>query len=451
MLLAWAAAIHAQFGSDPDVVLARARANIADVINHLPRYTCRQTINRSYFRQTRRRGRNCDEIIANKRKGYSRLELTATDRVRLDVEVADSGYEIYAWPGAARMGSRNIEDLVGGGPIGTGSFGSFLVDIFENPGAEFDYRAERTVGDQKVVEYRYRVPLKASHYRLMQNHVMRIIAFDGSFWLDPESAELKRLTVRTSQLPQDSEGCEATTTVDFERKQIGAGKYLLARDSLLDYVYMDASESENATTWSGCQEFRGESALHFGEPECGPGVTQGRGCTTGNGSSSTGEKDARHLRGLPPGLPILLDLDTQIDTDVAAAGDPIKAKVHSEVRESESKPVLIPAGTIVRGRIRHIEHHFKPSYFMVTISFESIELNNQTAPFAAILDHAARIVDSGKRILALPDFALLQSHARGWGSGTFVFRSGQHRYVVPRGYESKWLTVWIRTNETGAR
>ncbi len=429
VLLVCAAAVHAQFDRGGDEVLSRARAKIAAVIHHLPRYTCTQTINRSYFRQTRARGRNCDEIIANKRRGYSRLELTATDRVRLDVEIADSGNEIYAWPGA-RMGSRNVEDLVGGGPIGTGSFGGFLSDIFENPGAEFDYRAERTADGQKVLEYRYRVPLKASHYQLLHNHVMRLIAFDGSFWIDAESAELKRLTVRTSQLPQDTEGCEATTTVDFERKQIGDGEYLLARDSLLDYVYLDASESENATTWSGCHEFRGESVLRFDETTDMP-----------SGSSSTGNADARHLRSLPPGLPLVLDLDTQIDTDVAAAGDPIAAKVREDVRESKSKRVLVPAAAMVRGRIRHIEHHLQPPYFIVTISFESIEFDNRAGPFAAVLDRPAGILDSGKPILALPDFALLPSRARRWRSGTFVFHSAEPRYVVPRGFESKWVTV----------
>src|SRR5580704_10170838 len=105
-------AIAAGFGQepvDPDRLLARAQAQLADAAAAVPKYTCTQTVDRSYFRQTRQTPRTCDAVVANQRTGRSGFSLTATDRLRFDVEVADGGYEIYAWPGAARIETEKVE------------------------------------------------------------------------------------------------------------------------------------------------------------------------------------------------------------------------------------------------------------------------------------------------------------------------------------------------------
>src|SRR5579863_1608924 len=155
-------ACFAQPVPDPADVLSRARVRLADAAAATPKYTCTQTVDRSYFRETRQVPRACDTIVANQRQGRAKLALTATDRLRFDVEVADGGYEIYAWPGASRVANEKIEDMAGGGPLGTGPFGPFLVDIFANPGVQFQYLGEKS----GLFEYRYRVPLEASHYHV---------------------------------------------------------------------------------------------------------------------------------------------------------------------------------------------------------------------------------------------------------------------------------------------
>jgi hypothetical protein len=129
-------AATAGFAQDPDHVLALARALLADAAAAVPKYTCTQTVDRSYFRETRQVPKACDGILGNRRSGRSQLSLYATDRLRFDVEVADGGYEIYAWPGAARIENEKGEDMAGGGPLGTGPFGPFLVDI-ANPAVQF--------------------------------------------------------------------------------------------------------------------------------------------------------------------------------------------------------------------------------------------------------------------------------------------------------------------------
>ena len=71
--------------------------------------------------------------------------MTATDRLRLDVAIGDSGREIYSWAGAGAFESKSIPELIGGGPLATGPFGPFLLGIFGNSSVHFFYDHEETV------------------------------------------------------------------------------------------------------------------------------------------------------------------------------------------------------------------------------------------------------------------------------------------------------------------
>ena len=124
-------AAFAQTTPDPDAVLERARPLILDAIRHLPKYTCTQTVDRYYYRsQTPRAARmSCDDLVALQHRGDNAIKIVATDRLRLDVAVADQGREMYSWAGAVNLSSGR-PDQIAGGPLGTGPFGSFLVDIF---------------------------------------------------------------------------------------------------------------------------------------------------------------------------------------------------------------------------------------------------------------------------------------------------------------------------------
>ena len=411
--------------TDPAAVLERARRQVRDVISRLSKYTCTQTVDRSYFRQIGRRGAACDEIVANKNRGRLKLQLDATDRLRLDVAVADDGVEIYSWPNADRIGAHNVEDLAAGGTIGTGPFGSFLIDIFENPGAELTFE-----DGQQLLRYRFRVPLQASHYGVQAGATYQRTSYTGNFWLDPAAGELRRLTVRTGELTPNTGACEATTDVDFAWSHIGDGDYLVPRRSVLHSVGRYGSETENVTTYSACREYHGDSAVHFDAPEPAP---QKRGQT---GFSSG--------RPLPPGLPVMLALDAAIDTGTAAAGDAISARLLADVVEVSSKRVLAPAGAVVRGRITHLEHHLQGgSYFLVTLTWDTLETAGVTSPFTAILDRPLRILDPAKPSPCSESVQQVESHGRLEGGGTLVLPSHGGRYVTPRGCESGWLTIAV--------
>jgi hypothetical protein len=122
-----------------DEVLERGRERILAVIEKLANYTCTETVNRQEFVQTvpRLPQGNCDQIDANRKNGFSHLELVREDRLRLDVEVTDQGIELYSWPGASRIASEHVQDFVGEGVFQIGAFGPFLINVFSIPGVRF--------------------------------------------------------------------------------------------------------------------------------------------------------------------------------------------------------------------------------------------------------------------------------------------------------------------------
>jgi hypothetical protein len=140
---------------------------------------------------------------------------------------------------------------------------------------------------------------------------------------------------------------------------------------------------------------------------------------------------------LPLGVPVILSLAAPIDTDTAAAGDLIEAKISKPVRRSASSPILVPAGATVRGRITRLEHHFFPQpYFLVAVSFNRVVQGDIRFPFAARYDPSPE--------LATELGTNLQSYGRGlefWNVGTFLFPTSKPRHVLPAGFEAKWETL----------
>jgi hypothetical protein len=164
LLLALCAAACAQTSPDPADVLARTRDRLQDTTERLPNYTCVQTVDRKFFRpRIRTPRRSCDQIAGDKKRGRYKVELYVTDRLRLDVKVSE-GQEIGAWAGSKQFDSRSIMELGKGGSFGTGSLGGFIVDIFHNDGARFQYIGEQQGKSGALREYGYRVPVQSSHY-----------------------------------------------------------------------------------------------------------------------------------------------------------------------------------------------------------------------------------------------------------------------------------------------
>ena len=422
------ASLHGQTG-DPEKLLDSVRAKLQLMTRRLVKYACIETVDRRYFQRASEPNAEADAPAASCKPlsavGNPRGEgpnLEATDRLRLEVTISQ-GLEIHSWPGATRFDIRSLDEIISGGPIGAGAFATYLLDVFDNPGVVFRYAGETSTGQAASLEYSFHVPLEASHYHVKIGTAWRPTAYDGAFWLDPVSLELQRLTIRTEELPAATSMCQAETTLEYQRVHIGDGDVLLPRQGWLQTLMRDGRQANNAIAFSDCREYQAESQLRFD--------------SGGDAEAAAAKLPVRAPVALPIGLPVTLALAAPIDTDTAAAGDPIAAKVVKPVRRRGATAALIPAGATVRGRITRVEHHVLPTpYFLIGLSFNRLELTGISSPFAARFDRDVELANQLG--------ANLTRRGRGvesWDVGNFLFPTSKKRFVLPAGYESQWFTL----------
>lgn len=435
MLLGIAAAseVRAQSSDDSSTVLARARENISSSLHRLPKYTCLETIERTYYiaPPAKVNARVMTEAPANsceaKQFGTTEdLRLEARDRLRLQVAVAGKN-EIYSWAAASRFDSRSVFQLVSGGPIGTGSFGQYLADIFENPGARFQLATVRRDGSREIFEYSFRVPAEASHYDIKAGNEWKVTGYHGSFQIDTATAQLLRLVAETEALPSEAPMCRARTSIDYHYLLLGDGEFLIPQRSELETLSANASETSSVTVFSGCHEYTAESTLRFDSQE----------------SSNTVTTAPQTTAPLPPGLSLTLALQAPIDTRIAAAGDAVSAKVSQAVRAPHSNQILARAGAIAHGRILQLRRQYGSNQFLISIRFDTLETNGGVSPLSLKLDRELKIENARTQIgfrIRGSEFALPPPASAETG-GLFVVPARSGAYVFPAGFKSKWITV----------
>jgi len=433
MAALFAPAASSQSPDDPAALLDRAREKIARTTQRLLKCTCLETIERTYYTlpakkvsanvMTESPETSCD----GKEFGKSGpLSLDAKDRLRLDVIVAEDK-ETYSWAAANRFDSRSVFQMVANGPIGTGSFGTYLVDIFENPGTQFKFTGEKRKGAAQVFEYAFDVPAQASHYDVRGDTEWKVTGYHGSFEIYSATAELARLVVETAQLPPDARMCRARTSIDYHYMLIGDDEFLIPRQSRLETLSGNANETSSITTFSGCHEYTAESSLRFDAPE----------------SAAAVKTTAQPPAPLPPGLSVTLALLGAIDPRSAAAGDAISAEISQSVRAPRSRQILLPAGAIAHGRILQMRHQYRSSQFLISIRFETLEENGVVLPLFLRWDHKLEFqktrTQSGLRDRG-PEFSL-PPPATGESGGFFSLPASRAGSVIPAGFKSKWITV----------
>jgi len=416
-------AARGQAELDPGAALERARASLQSMTRRLANYACVETVDRIYYEPPPLppERQSCSQIQSARSRRTAPLAVEGTDRLRLEVTVSE-GHEIHAWPGATRFDTRDVDEIIHQGPIGTGSFGTHLIGVFDNPRVEFHFVGEKEDAGRKVLEYRYHVSAEASRYRVKTGNTWAVVPYDGLFWLDAQTLELSRFTVEAGSMPAGSSMCQLNSALDYQRVRIGDGDVLLPREGQMAIVMDTARESVNRTTFRDCREYQAESALRF---------------DTGSEVDSAASKPVvRTALALPIGLPIELALEAPIDTGKAAAGDPVSAKVVKPVVRGSGE-VLIPAGADVRGRITRMEHHIltRP-YFLISISFNRLVRGDISSPFAAKYDSSEKLAKDLGAELHLPSRGL-----EFWDVGTFLFPSSKPTYVLPAGYQTKWDTL----------
>lgn len=124
--------------ADSSALLSRALEKLAGTKRQLLKYTCLETIERSFYSAPAAKvGTNVmNEVPPQSCTGRTfslgHLDLTAEDRLRMEVAVAD-GKEIDSWASAGSFDSRSIHDVVSTGHTSTGAFGTGCLTVLGEP------------------------------------------------------------------------------------------------------------------------------------------------------------------------------------------------------------------------------------------------------------------------------------------------------------------------------
>jgi hypothetical protein len=197
LLLAGATTVGWAADVNSSALLARVQSKVVDNERRVPRYICRQEMERQDYAliNTNRvlTARACGRLDGPQAAG-TRLpyRLMSSDRAKLDVMLAEEE-ELFSWPGGRSFETDNPADLLSGGLSGSGDFANFTISIFTSDQTTFEYQGP--CQGPSCVRYSYDIPLEVSHHSVKDSLGETTLGFHGTFDVDPQTADLLQLIV----------------------------------------------------------------------------------------------------------------------------------------------------------------------------------------------------------------------------------------------------------------
>jgi len=387
---------------DSKALLETVRSKVLRNAKAVPRYVCRQEIERRDFELAHDKktplpydhpARICEILGAEEPGKSSRLKLMDSDRAKLDVMLA-TGTELFAWPGERRFDVKTPGDLIGGGFSGNGDFAGFLIDVFAPNQARFHYQGSCGAA---CAHFAYEVPPEVSRYTVKAATERATVGFHGTFDVDPRSADLLQLTVIADDLQKWLGAvCETRTRMTY-RVNSDVGAFLVPQSSESEFLATDGSYSVNRVSYIGCRRYSAESVVSF----------------AGDGAGTKVNAPAKAPALPVPGSTLRLRFLSEIDSEISFAGDSVSAALDRPVLDTDGGE--IPAGTSLHGHVAQLKKLYgaRPQV-EIALRFDTIVLHDLPVPI--------RLEARGK----------MDDHGRA------VFRFSSEKTVLGKEFVSQW-------------
>lgn len=299
--------------------MAKIKTAIEENLTRLPNYTCTESIEQS------------ERLLVE-----GKLKVTFLEKTRLEVAFVE-GKELFGWPGAAKIDQPDVAKMIQGS-IGNGYFGLFPKTIFLVPSTTFQYVNATELDGKPAVQYDYRVPQLTGAYFIKTGTASAVVGFHGSFWANPMTHDLIRITVLADDIPPALGLASTSSLLDFDRQRIGNSTFVLPRGAQLVVTDADGPEKEVRLSFALCHQFIGESELKFDDPA----------------ADSLAPKVAGPIQYvvLPEKFKVDFNLDTAIDWKSSASGDPVRGTLRDAIRLDGG--IAVPKGAAISGRIAHL-------------------------------------------------------------------------------------------------
>ncbi len=328
-------AVAVAAGQDP---ISYIRDRVAEVTARTPNYTCLETIQRRSYAN-----RYKDSLIV--------------DRLRLEVAVVE-GREQFSWPGGGRLDPQELQEVAGRGVTKNGDFSGFLSCIFASDSASYRLVSEQAPASRGT-RYDYQVLRENSRYTVTANGISARVGFHGSFWVDPETLDLRRVEISADNLPPELQRSSADLAIDYALVAVGTGRFLLPKATEVRVVTDAGLENRTITDFSGCRQFLAESSISFEERPL----------------EQTKKKDDVADE-LPAGLSLDADLTSPINRLTASTGDAVEAELRREARTRSG--LILPKGAVLEGRIVMLERHgINRPYDLLMLRFAALRIGGR--------------------------------------------------------------------------
>ncbi|BDC51126.1 hypothetical protein F183_A34420 [Bryobacterales bacterium F-183] len=368
----------------------------------MPNYTCLETIERSKR--------------SSKRRKYELIDV-----LRIEVGYVD-GKELFAWPGSGKFDDRDIGDMVpSGGAIGNGNFASHSGAVFRGNVANMKFGA---IEEDGLFRYDYEVPLNLSGYRIRTGKgAGTVVAYHGSFWVDPNTKRVRRITVLAENVPAFLDISETTSSIDYAEVQIGERPYWLPVSSSMGITDLRGGEFRNEITFTGCRQFGGESVLRFDDPD--PSIT-----------NPEPPKPVTEVV-LPKDKMFAIDLGQRLRWGQNQTGDEINATLVSDFKYKDA--ILLPKGSKVTGRILRFQQD--RALQAMEVEFTAIEGGGRRAVFHASINQPAAPGAIAPRGAPGTRIGRNSTIVAGPKPGTFTVLAYSQMLDLPKGFRIAWITL----------
>ncbi len=166
----------------------------------------------------------CEEFMA-------RFSQRGSDRQALDVVSAeiifDNGQESYRNVKINdRPTDQNLQEI--DGTWSTGEFASTLLGLFQpDTHAQFRSGGPSSISGLSAEVYDFQVRSENSHWKVQAGSQALYPAYQGSVWVDPETARVLRVEMQARNLPSDFLMDSVESSVDYATVMIGGTSFLL--------------------------------------------------------------------------------------------------------------------------------------------------------------------------------------------------------------------------------
>jgi hypothetical protein len=327
--------------------------------------------------------------------------------------------------------------MVGYGTSFRGDFADNRALVFKNDGTKISYIGRVMIEGRPALRYEYDAHRKALAVKNADES--GFAAARGAYWIDPETLDVLQIDLEAYEIPPSLAIRSIVNRTMYWPVLVGGRTVLLARRSEFLLTEADGTLKRNTSVFSNCREYTAESTISFG-------------------SSPSSHVSIRTMEEMPvqPGLQIQLVLDTPVDANKAAVGDPISAHTLDSVGS-------IRRGAHVYGRVSRIINYndqiptprlgqlqrpSKPSRWgqhigevLIGIEFSRIEYGRSRAPFLA------RLID----VESKPGARDAQIRSFGYFEGdnivqydppaTASFYVSQENPILGRGVIMQWVTL----------